>query len=133
MGVRLIPVRPCDELSEVDRELGMRKNGGYLLYDGHHRVLLAGQSVARLADLIGQLIRSPGSDFDAELDSCYSQGLYSLLNGGIQKRFHKTWCIERVELRDLPRRFAELQNEGFRQCGIVATSESSWKLTLRDT
>jgi hypothetical protein len=133
MGVRLIPVRPCDELIQVDRELGMRKNGGYVLYDGHRRVVLVSQSVARIADVIRQLIHAPGSDFDPQLDSCYSQGLYALLNGGIQKRYHKTWRIERVELRDLPHRFAELRSEGFRQCGIVATSEANWKITLRDT
>jgi len=132
-GVRLIPVRACDELIQVDRELGMRKNGGYVLYDGHRRVLLASQSVARLADVIRQLIHAPGSDFDAELDSCYSQGLYSLLNGGILKRYHKTWRIERLELRDLPCRFAELRLDGFRQCGIVTTSESSWNIKRRDT
>jgi len=90
MGVRLIPLRNGDELVSVSRELGKRA-WGYVLYDGPRRVLLASQS-----------------------------GLYNAVNGTIQKRYHKTWRIERVALQDLPQRFTELQAEGYRRNGWSA-------------
>jgi hypothetical protein len=125
MGVRLIALRNCDELVSVSKELGKRA-WGYVLYDGPRRVLLASQSVSALAAIVQQLVRIPGNDFDPVLDHVYSQGLYNAVNGAIQKRYHKTWRIERVALQDLPQRFTELQADGYRRSAVVASSEPNW-------
>jgi len=127
MVIRLIALRDCDDLVNCQRELGTR-GWGYILFDGHRRVLLAAQSVAKLAHVVQQLIRAPGSNFDPDLDGVWPQGLYSLLGGAIQKRYHKTWRCEKLELKHLPQRFAELKSDGYRQVGIVAGSESNWTI-----
>lgn len=126
MGVRLIAVRDADTLISVSRELGQRGHG-YLCWSPR-RVLLASQSVARLAHIIQRLVHAPGSDFDSVLDSVHPQGLYNSANGTIRKGYHKTWRIERVELRHLPERFAELHSEGFSRVGIVAVAECNWTI-----
>ena len=125
--VRLITVREGDQLIACYKELGKR-GSGFLLHDKLKRFLLASQSVAMLARIVQQLIRTPGSNTDVLLDSVHSQGLYTLLQGTIRKGAHKSWLIERCPLNDLPRRFAELQSDGYARVGIVAASESNWTI-----
>ena len=126
MTVRLIALRPGDSIASCEREIGHRGTG-YVCWDRQKRVLLASQSVAKLANVIQQIVRQ-GGDFDPALDMVYSQAFYSLLNGTTKGQYTKGWRVEKLGLADLPTRFQEVQAMGFQKVGIVCSAETCWKM-----
>ena len=126
MTVRLIALRPGDSIASCEREIGHRGTG-YVCWDRQNRVLLASQSVAKLASVVQQIVRQ-GGDFDPALDMVYSQAFYSLLNGTTKGQYTKGWRVEKLGLVDLPTRFQEVQAMGFQKVGIVCSAETCWKI-----
>ena len=126
MTVRLIALRPGDSIVSCDRELGHRGTG-YVCYDRQRRVLLASQSVAKMANVIQQIVRQ-GGEFDPALDMVYSQAFYAQLNGTTKGQYTKGWRVKKLGLADLPTRFQEVQAMGFQKVGIVCSAQACWKI-----
>ena len=119
--MRVIQIRPNERLITVNREAGSR-NVGYLCWHHHKILLIAAQSILRLASAINKLATS-------EVDKVSFQSLSLLVKGRIKAGHHKGYHIKQVSLNELPQLFAEERKNGYKKIRIVSTRQGeNWNL-----
>ena len=117
--MRLLHLTKQHRLVRVLRE---RKHRGdvYVVFDRHHRLLLFGQSVPKIATAINAIFP------DAE-DHVSYQGLYQLLLGKMVGNHHKGWSIIRLRLEQVPSFWEEVRTqEHYLKTGYVCENANAY-------
>ena len=119
--MRLLPLTESDRLVSVSRELKHRGDV-YAVFDRHHRLLLIGQSVTKLATAINQI-------FTDNEDKVSYQALYHLLLGKSVRGYHKGWTIKRLTLNEVPSFWEDARKQNaYQRAGYVCEVPTAYQV-----
>ena len=118
--MRLLPLTEQDCVVRVSRELRHRGDV-YAVFDRHHRLLLIGQSVPKLASAINTIFT------DSE-DRVSYQALYHMLLGKTVRNYHKGWSIIRLKLDEVPSFWEDARTQPYQKRGYVCESPDAYQV-----
>ena len=118
--MRLLPLTEQDRIVAVSRELKHRGDV-YAVFDRHHRLILLGQSVPKLANAINTIFT------DSE-DRVSYQALYHMLLGKTVRAYHKGWSIIRLKLDEVPSFWEDARTQPYQKRGFVCETPDAYQV-----